>query len=359
MRRAVWLLGLLALALAALCKPVLLAAALVWLLLPPLALLALLPARKRLRLRLDAPAVCAKGERLALRLSAPGGSVFCGEIIAEVRARNAATGEICVKKTGLGELKLSSAYCGGLRCEVRRARLFEPFGVCSVRLVCALTRRVVVLPDTFPVLLHAAPAPNRLSDGQDYAPDRRGDDPTEPFQLRDYVPGDPLSQIHWKLSSKRGGLIVREASLPADRSLLLLVDRADSPADADALLETAASLAQALCQAGLSFDLEWNGRGVEQREIAEAGQLPEALAALLCAQPEENLSAAETYLRTCGAPRGGRLGYLGSGVPACLAQLTASVPARVLVCGGDAPPENGVAFAPENAAEIFREFDVG
>ena len=41
---------------------------------------------------------------------------------------------------------------------------------------------------------------------------RKGNDPSEIFDIREYVPGDDIRSIHWKLSSKTDTLILKEAS---------------------------------------------------------------------------------------------------------------------------------------------------
>ena len=33
----------------------------------------------------------------------------------------------------------------------------------------------------------------------------------EIYDIRDYVPGDPIKKIHWKLSAKKGTLMIKEA----------------------------------------------------------------------------------------------------------------------------------------------------
>lgn len=88
-------------------------------------------------------------------------------------------------------------------------------------------------------------APAYPEDCQEYAQDRRGLDRTEVYQIREYVPGDSLSQIHWKLTSKRETLLVREPACPVEQSLLFLVDRTWGtlePSQADTLMEAAASI---------------------------------------------------------------------------------------------------------------------
>lgn len=53
---------------------------------------------------------------------------------------------------------------------------------------------------------------------------RKGNDPSEMFDIREYVPGDDIRSVHWKLSSKTENLILREASDPSHYNIVFLPD---------------------------------------------------------------------------------------------------------------------------------------
>lgn len=53
---------------------------------------------------------------------------------------------------------------------------------------------------------------------------RRGNDPSEMFEIREYLPGDDVRSIHWKLSAKMDKLFLRQASAPAHDYIALLPD---------------------------------------------------------------------------------------------------------------------------------------
>ena len=80
---------------------------------------------------------------------------------------------------------------------------------------------------------------------------RATEDLNAPSDIRSYQPGDAMKKIHWKLSLRKGELMVRKFDEPVLQEALILMDcsrppdlgRPDAEADLrDALLETGASL---------------------------------------------------------------------------------------------------------------------
>jgi len=57
-----------------------------------------------------------------------------------------------------------------------------------------------------------------------YSDVKPGDDPTEIFNFHEYVPGDKIRQIHWKLSTKIGKTMVKEYSLPIRDHAVVVAD---------------------------------------------------------------------------------------------------------------------------------------
>jgi uncharacterized protein (DUF58 family) len=72
---------------------------------------------------------------------------------------------------------------------------------------------------------------------------------TELFGVREYQVGDSLRRIHWRLSARRGELVVREYEPPGLRTLLLALDPAPGDA-ADLVARLAASEAWECIRAG-------------------------------------------------------------------------------------------------------------
>lgn len=323
------------------------------LLLPLLSWALLWLARRQVRLQIEAVLIAEKESTVSLTVRCDRGRLPCGGVRARLLVENSVTDERVQTKLLIGKeqtVELTSDFCGCLQCSLEKARLLDLCGLLSVPLPCPATARVLVMPHTFPVEVCMESAPALADDAQEYAQDRRGQDRTEPFQLRDYAAGDSLSQIHWKLSSKRGHPVVREPACPVDQSLLLFVDRTTdgaSPAQADAIMEAAASVAQALAEQGLPFRLCWNGETIQTRTVNEPEELPAAVAALLKSGTVSGEGGSLLYLRTCGAPSAGRIIYLGTRCPEDA--FTQAGTCKVLLCGTGAD-----CFTPETAAETLR-----
>lgn len=84
------------------------------------------------------------------------------------------------------------------------------------------------------------------------------------------APGDSLRQMHWKLSGKLDRLVIREASLPVRRSVLLFWERAQKavPEGTDAQADVVVTFCRSLLEAGVQFTIAWND-ATEQRCVSQ------------------------------------------------------------------------------------------
>ena len=89
-----------------------------------------------------------------------------------------------------------------------------------------------------------------------YSKTKKGDDPSEIFDIHEYVEGDKISRIHWKLTAKQDKTMVKDYSLPVANSVLIAVDLdiplknggADLPDCYDLIMECAASVSMRLLE---------------------------------------------------------------------------------------------------------------
>ena len=144
---------------------------------------------------------------------------------------------------------LTAERCGIVTAELLHVHVFDVF-----RLLYTNIRRkeqkisLLVLPKPIEIPLDSSAPPVEDPESDRFA-DKPGDDPSELFGIREYQPGDPVTRIHWKLSSRSEKLWLKEFGAPIDKHTLLLAeycpptDHSGSLLDAGALLTVLYSIA--------------------------------------------------------------------------------------------------------------------
>ncbi len=186
------------------------------------------------------------------------------------------------KSKAEAEFILFSEYCGYITAKAERVYLTDIFGFLplEVKDFGSEKGKMTVLPETFnPVIVFSKvlPVPE---DSESYSPDKKGNDYSETFQIREYVPGDSIKQIHWKLSEKLDKTIVRDASLPIAKNIMLFWDKSGeaTPSETDSMAEVSSSAAQSLLKSGYEFAIGWNSKNrIETAQIKTEDNLLEAI----------------------------------------------------------------------------------
>lgn len=232
------------------------------------------------------------GRRLRVQLLAPGGTLTVGEpvflqlslqnpgllpiphAVFRIRYQNslARQCETVVVSTGLPirssqtiDLQLLPEYCGCIQAEIIRIRLYDMLRMFRMHISPPPAQQLFVAPRIWhmqPVTRQILP---RDSENEQFSPDRPGDDPSEVFGLREYQPGDRLNRIHWKLSEKNEGLIVKEFSLPMGQAAVIFAEwKQGTLPEQHALLESLVSVCAAFSGAELPCDLCWFDQAGQQ-----------------------------------------------------------------------------------------------
>ena len=335
----------------------LLCALLLFVLAPVVSWIILVAIHKKIQIRLTTPGVV--GKRKPFTLSAQLHSdtrIPLGRTVMWLQLTNTATGEVQKKRVsfrGSGQWILESIYCGCIECRAMGVWCYDIFGILPLHIPCKAKKRIVVMPDTFPVEIESTLSQSDLDDCSEYAPDQKGTDRTETFQIRDYVPGDSLQQIHWKLSSKLDKLIVRDPALPIDHELMVFLDRSQDviePAEADALMEAVTSVCQGLAEAGQPFQLAWNEDVIAVYEVGNKEQLPEAVAAMLKSRRVvTGRTGSDLYQKTRGDVKVGAVLYFCSQLPQ---NPFPKAKVQIYMCGHD---DNVTSFTPLNVSDVLRK----
>lgn len=275
---------------------------------------ALLLTRPKLTARLEMPETLNRGEGVLCALSLENGAMLP---LSCVRGRleicNLLTGEqselvftsaVGARGREVIRFSLEAAHCGTLTVQLGGLQMIDFFGLFSRRAACRAGRTAVVPPVTGPVELSMADTADFLLDGRQYSPQKPGYDPSETFRVREYAPGDPIRQIHWKLSQKIDTVLVRDFGLPVvDRMLLLLETTAldhghVEPKAMDDLLDLLFSISQVLLTLDIPHTVGWRDHdtgGYVAQEIYN----PEGLAELQGRVLSNKIGPGETTVAGC------------------------------------------------------------
>ena len=221
------------------------------LLLPCLSILLAARTAKRAYIRISAPESAAKQAEVQLALET--NVRLTGTLICE--------NPLCGEKAQLSlrrvppQLTLSASHCGTLHLHVA-AFVEDMFGLWRSKSLPCAEEYVSVLPALFLPQITLTENTTVISDSEQYSQTKPGSDPSETFAIREYQPGDPIRQIHWKLSQKSDHLMMRELGLPVVNQTLLvfrnvlLPGERVSPETADAMAEVFLSVSRALVTDG-------------------------------------------------------------------------------------------------------------
>ena len=257
------------------------------------------------------------------------------------------------KSTSDIDMKVELANCGKIRCEVR-GRTFLMFGKRSS--FCNFT----ILPELFATRIEYDLRESDIYDCETYSPYRKGQDYSEIYQIREYVPGDNIKHVHWKLSGRTDELMVKEASFPLDKSMMVVMDKGIpgdlestdkkakaakgktanekkiskersaakagiTPDQCEALAALTVSVCRCLSDEGLDYKLVWNDPLADMcfaREIQMESELAESIPAILTGPLAiSNKTCAEDYIQEFGPCQATHVIYLSCGVMAAEGRL--------------------------------------
>lgn len=335
------------------------AGSILWLLLPILSWLLQFYIRKYLELKIEVTPTTSKTEERQVSLLLRNQSVWAvGKVICQIEFYNTLTGEKKMQVLDIPEkskgsstvcIQMASNHCGYIKIQVKKSFLMDCFGFLPVQANLKAERKVAVLPALFPMQISLQPSKVSACEEENWSKEK-GEDYTEVFTLRDYAAGDPLKQIHWKLSSKKKALIVREGSMPVTNSLLLFWDKnavEAKPEEMDAMAEVAASICQTVVEMGISYTLGWTEEeSCVWEEIQTEDDFIQALPRMLKkgfwtvqkGLDEENLRELESY---------GKILYFAKEIPEYIKEIN-DVDIRFLLCTQEKMSEEIYTFTPKN-----------
>ncbi|MFB6312207.1 MAG: DUF58 domain-containing protein [Salinirussus sp.] len=173
---------------------------------------------------------------------------------------------------------------GRYRVEPAAIRRRDGLGLVSAPVDAGDTQTLVIFPDVY-TGVDAAPL-GRLVSGEVLAERQEFD------RLREYTPGDPLRDIHWKTSAKRDDFLVTEYE-PGDRATAITIAASAEPGAVDAMATAAGTVALLALDAGLMVGLSIPGERVAPASgRSHVTSLLTCLAGATHGEPEDDGEAA-------------------------------------------------------------------
>lgn len=151
-------------------------------------------------------------------------------------------------------------HCGNVTIQVEKVKIYDYLNIFAFRIRKNFEAQdILVLPPTKDIYLGKDRWYNQTNEDSDrYSLYKKGDDPSEIFDIREFKDGDRYQQIHWKLSSKTGQLMVKEGSLPLSRAVHVFIDlSAQTPEDLDLLVQGLYSVAMEFIMQGVPQYYIW------------------------------------------------------------------------------------------------------
>lgn len=129
---------------------------------------------------------------------------------------------------------------------------------------------------------------------------KRGTDVNPDYEIREYVPGDDLKSIHWKLTAKTGRTMVRERLATGRDKINVLLALTREEEENDGLIASLHSLGLMLLDKGYPIRLCWLGKGgiLQGRYLAEEGELENAMDEILSVSGKKDPEQARNVMET-------------------------------------------------------------
>lgn len=223
-------------------------------------------------------------------------------------------------KENKAKLSVSSLYCGIINVEITDYYVYDFLGLFRKHINANIKTQISIMPskeEDYEIIKLSY----KGSSKEDGVQNIKGEDVSQISEIRDYIPGDRLSDIHWKLSAKKDELQVKEYSLHVFEELILLIELfidKNNPKIFDEIIEELFSLSNYLISNQKKFFVSWCGSDdsyeVYLREVNNTDDLIEVIKDLFYIKSVKYDGAVyDIYMSVRGEIKGTIL-YLSDGI---------------------------------------------
>ena len=130
---------------------------------------------------------------------------------------------------------------------------------------------------------------------------KKGHDFSDVSDVREYIPGDKLMSIHWKLSAKRDILMVKDRVSMSDQQMVILAELSGEDTQVDQILSLTFGICNSFVQEQIYVRLMWWSEGrysFEERQILNRESLKHAFSDLYYDKPYTDTEKTKDLMRS-------------------------------------------------------------
>ena len=122
------------------------------------------------------------------------------------------------------EIEYIPKLCGIVELSCTKAMAYDVLGLVDLSIKMPETKSITVYPKKVAIQLEKRNDAGSIRDGDQYEKNKKGMDMSDIYDMREYIPGDNIRRVHWKLSSKLDNMVIREGSDTSYYDTILLLD---------------------------------------------------------------------------------------------------------------------------------------
>ena len=157
--------------------------------------------------------------------------------------------------TAFADLDIPTDHCQSLEIFTGKVRASDYLDIFSIPVPEPHSATVIIMPVPIPPVPEPLIPPDN-SNAVNLRP-KQGGGFAEEHDLREYREGDSVRSIHWKLSSKRDDLIVREPLIPEKQNMVLTIDLSDDLSERDMIFDNLMWISIKLLEHDLPHHIKW------------------------------------------------------------------------------------------------------
>ena len=161
------------------------------------------------------------------------------------------------------DFSMKSTHTGLVKVKVTQIKVYDFIRLFSRKSKSKPELEISVLPEIYSVGCNISIREPDFVESDIFSKNKPGDDPSEVFDIREYKEGDRIHRIHWKLSSKKDAIMIKDYSLPIANLATVLINTSvpkeiSNKLDyMDALMETTASICYHLVTNNYCHTVAW------------------------------------------------------------------------------------------------------